>query len=114
MCTLCERWKMIKSGRVKGRSSHIAELILPRFPEMDQSHIEFIVRTRQCVVVYALPDGWVFMPFSWEDIATVRLMEQRRLTHLIDEMMPDTARKIDWPCEMRVDACEAFAKCVNR
>jgi hypothetical protein len=114
MCTLCERWKMIKSGRVKGQSSHIAELILPRFPGVDQSHIPFIERARQCDVVYVLPDKWVFMPFSWEDIATVRLMEQRRLPHLIDEMMPDTAGKMDWPCEISVHACEAFAKCVHR
>jgi hypothetical protein len=39
LCTLCARWSMVQKCLVPKRSSQITDLILPDFPELDQSHI---------------------------------------------------------------------------
>jgi hypothetical protein len=73
LCTLCERWDMVPKGQVSRRSSNISALTLPDFPDVDQSQIPFMLQARQCYVVYRLHNGALFVPFSVENMAMVRL-----------------------------------------
>lgn len=102
LCTLCERWKMVQAKKVKRRSAHVADLILPDFPKVDQSHVQYIVRARQCDVVYPLPTGDVFVPFTTEDIAVVRVLEQRRLTEIVYETIPSVGAEAHGPSDLIV------------
>lgn len=112
-CTLCERWKMVLAKRVKERSSHIADLILPDLPDVHQDHVPHIARARECDIVYPLWAGEVFVPFTSEDIAIVRVSEQGFLLGTVFEMIPKVGANMGWSCELIVTMCESFTACVE-
>jgi len=104
---------MVLAKQIKRRSSHIAELILPNFPRIDQTHIPFISRARDCDIVYELANDRVFVPFTPKDIAMVRVLEQRHLIELIFEMVPQAGKELGCSSEAIEAACEYLTICVD-
>jgi len=113
LCTLCQRWDMVRKGRVSRRSSSMSALILPDFPDVDQSQTPFILQARECYIVYRLHNGALFVPFSVEDMAMVRLLEKRQLGKLTLETMTDIQKTVGWSLAVVQAAGKALAACVE-
>ncbi|CAE7194553.1 hypothetical protein P3342_009680 [Pyrenophora teres f. teres] len=113
VCILCERQKMIKSGRISYRSSRPTELMLPDFPAFDQSHIPIMMRARDCniaAIQWSLRK--VVIPQTAKEIAILRLNDKRRLHGLL-ESLEKTARRLGCTPRLIGQIKENFMFCVD-
>jgi hypothetical protein len=113
VCTLCERWSMVQKRLVSKRSSQIADLILPDFPEVDQSHIPVMLRARSSNTIYTLLNGGAIVLAAVEVIAVVRVLEIRRMAKLISNKLPEVSWALGYSSAVVKTACESLSTCVE-
>lgn len=103
---------MVQSHLVSKRSSQITNLILPNFPDVDQSHVPVILRARESNTVYTLPNSEIVVPCSIEEVAVVRIIESRRLAKLTSNKMPEIGWNLAYLRVVVQTACESLSVCV--
>ncbi|KAI8943835.1 hypothetical protein NX059_001808 [Plenodomus lindquistii] len=85
ICIICKRWKMVLLERVPWRTSRFTELILPDFPDVDESYLSEEVRSRNALPVYLHTNHCFITPRSLEDIARLRYRADLDLERVVDE-----------------------------
>jgi hypothetical protein len=84
---------------------------MPQFPEIDESHIPALLRSRNADIVYPLTDGTIFVVFSTGDIAIAQLLDKRPLRHVNHDMVRDACDYLRWPWSLTDAACENMLAC---
>jgi hypothetical protein len=113
-CMLCERQKMIRSGQTKHRSTRVTELILPSFPDFDQSHVPSIMRARECNIALEQSSETmsIFHQPTPMQIARLRVMDNRHLDHILDDMT-DAAKDMGFSQAAIEDMEDELITCVD-
>lgn len=112
VCTLCERQKMIHSGRIKHRSSRVTGLIRPEFPRFDQSHVPMMMRARECEVALVVGSKQVFIPRTVKDISPFHICDNQRLDGVLEDVI-EVAKDMGFPQATINTITNGLTICIN-